>query len=122
MASSVKIAQNDTDIARCFAVMKQLRPHLKDEAAFAARARRQMAQENWGLIYVEDGGTVAAVSGFRIQECLATGKTLYVDDLVTDESRRGRGFGEKLLSAMRNEFGGHIESTIPVHKAKDEDQ
>ena len=31
-------------------------------------------------------------------------------------------FGEKLLSAMRKEFGGHIESTIPVHKAKDEDQ
>jgi 6-phosphogluconate dehydrogenase len=37
-------------------------------------------------------------------------------------SRIENSFGEKLLSAMRNEFGGHIESTIPVHKAKDEDQ
>ena len=37
-------------------------------------------------------------------------------------SRIGNSFGEKLLSAMRKEFGGHIESTIPVHKAKDEDQ
>jgi 6-phosphogluconate dehydrogenase len=37
-------------------------------------------------------------------------------------SRIEHSFGEKLLSAMRNEFGGHIESTIPVHKAKDEDQ
>ena len=37
-------------------------------------------------------------------------------------SRSGNTFGEKLLSAMRKEFGGHIESTIPVHKAKDEDQ
>ncbi len=37
-------------------------------------------------------------------------------------SRSGNSFGEKLLSAMRKEFGGHIESAIPVHKAKDDDQ
>jgi 6-phosphogluconate dehydrogenase len=37
-------------------------------------------------------------------------------------SRSGNTFGEKLLSAMRKEFGGHIESTMPVHKAKDEDK
>ena len=37
-------------------------------------------------------------------------------------SRIENSFGEKLLSAMRKEFGGHIESTIPVHKARDEDQ
>jgi 6-phosphogluconate dehydrogenase len=37
-------------------------------------------------------------------------------------SRSDNTFGEKLLSAMRKEFGGHIESTIPVHKAKDEDK
>ena len=37
-------------------------------------------------------------------------------------SRADNTFGEKLLSAMRKEFGGHIESTIPVHKARDEDK
>jgi len=37
-------------------------------------------------------------------------------------SRSDNTFGEKMLSAMRKEFGGHIESTIPVHKAKDEDK
>jgi 6-phosphogluconate dehydrogenase len=37
-------------------------------------------------------------------------------------SRSENTFGEKLLSAMRKEFGGHIESTIPVHKAKDDDK
>jgi 6-phosphogluconate dehydrogenase len=37
-------------------------------------------------------------------------------------SRIAHSFGEKLLSAMRNEFGGHIESIPPVHKAKDEDR
>jgi 6-phosphogluconate dehydrogenase len=37
-------------------------------------------------------------------------------------SRSGNTFGEKLLSAMRNEFGGHVESLVHVHKAKDDDQ
>jgi 6-phosphogluconate dehydrogenase len=42
-------------------------------------------------------------------------------------SRSGNTFGEKLLSAMRNEFGGHVESHPPpsgkpVGKAKSESQ
>jgi len=37
-------------------------------------------------------------------------------------SRIEHSFGEKLLSAMRNEFGGHVESITPAHKAKDEDK
>jgi GNAT superfamily N-acetyltransferase len=94
---TVRIAQSDADIARCFAVMRQLRPHLKDVAAFVARARRQMAQERWRLAYVEEDGAVAAVAGFRLLECLHSGRTLYVDDLVTAEDRRGRGHGERLM-------------------------
>ena len=87
--SQVKSAVTDADIARCFAVMQQLRPHLKDQAQFIARAKHQMAQESWRLIYVEDqAGAPAAVSGFRILECLSSGKTLYVDDLVTAEDQR----------------------------------
>ena len=35
-------------------------------------------------------------------------------------SRIDHSFGEKLLSAMRNEFGGHVESKPPAHKAKDD--
>jgi 6-phosphogluconate dehydrogenase len=37
-------------------------------------------------------------------------------------SRIAHSFGEKILSAMRNEFGGHVESVTPAHKAKDEDK
>jgi 6-phosphogluconate dehydrogenase len=37
-------------------------------------------------------------------------------------SRSDNTFGEKLLSAMRKEFGGHIESVVPAHKAKDDDK
>ena len=37
-------------------------------------------------------------------------------------SRIEHSFGEKLLSAMRNEFGGHVESLVAAHKAKDDDR
>jgi 6-phosphogluconate dehydrogenase len=37
-------------------------------------------------------------------------------------SRSENTFGEKLLSAMRKEFGGHVESVVPAHKAKDDDK
>lgn len=97
---TVRTAETDADIARCFAVMRQLRPHLTDEAEFTARVRRQMARERWRLVFVEEDGVVAAVAGFRILECLHSGRTLYVDDLVTAEDRRGRGHGERLMAYM----------------------
>jgi len=77
--------------------MRQLRPHFEQEDAFIGQVRRQMAQERWRLAFVEDGDEVAAVAGFRLLECLATGKTLYVDDLVTSEDRRSQGHGENLM-------------------------
>jgi GNAT superfamily N-acetyltransferase len=94
--SAVSLATSDADIRRCAGVMQQLRPAIGEEE-FLARARRQQAEEKWRLAYLEDGGEVVAVSGFRILDCMATGKTLYVDDLVTREDRRSRGHGETML-------------------------
>jgi 6-phosphogluconate dehydrogenase len=37
-------------------------------------------------------------------------------------SRSDNTFGEKMLSAMRKQFGGHLESIVPSHKAKDPDK
>ena len=56
-----------------------------------------MAQERWRLAFVEDEDDIVAVAGFRLLECLSTGKTLYVDDLVTSEDRRSKGHGESLM-------------------------
>ena len=99
--SAVQLATTDADIARCFDVMQQLRPHLT-QSGFLAQAKRQQQNENWHLAYVEDGGTVAAVAGFRFLECLFSGRTLYVDDLVTSEDQRSKGLGEMLLTWLEN--------------------
>ena len=92
----IALAETDADIARCFAVMVQLRPHLL-EKDFVARVRR-MQRDNFHLAYVEDAGLVCAVAGYRYQDKLFSGKNLYVDDLVTDSRQRSKGHGKALLT------------------------
>jgi GNAT superfamily N-acetyltransferase len=121
----VKLATADSDIARVYPVMKELRPHIKTESEFLARVHRQQAQSNWCLIYVEDTGAPVAAAGFRISEWLAWGKALYVDDLICLESHRGKGFAEALMRWME-EFARaegceqfHLDSgtfRLPAHR------
>lgn len=89
------IATTDIDIRRCFPVMVNLRPHLL-EIEFVRRIR---LQESYGyrLAYVEHDGIVCAVAGFRVSENLASGRFMYVDDLVTREGDRGQGYGKALI-------------------------
>lgn len=93
--SDIALASTDADLAACFPVIAQLRPHLT-QAEFVARMRRQQAQ-GFQLVALRAHGVVAAVAGFRVLENLAWGRFLYVDDLVTDEARRSQGHGEALM-------------------------
>lgn len=98
----VKLAETDTDIRRCFPVMQQLRPHLTSADELAERARLQMAQSGWRLAYTEQDTEVAACAGFRVHDWLASGRILYVDDLVTDSTRRSSGHGKALLDWLKD--------------------
>jgi GNAT superfamily N-acetyltransferase len=94
--TTIRLASTDAEIARCFPVMQQLRPHLRPEG-FVARVHAMQA-EGFALAFLEDdAGAVRAVGGFRVQDMLAHGRTLYVDDLVTDAGSRSLGFGRQLL-------------------------
>jgi GNAT superfamily N-acetyltransferase len=91
-----RFAESDSDIARCFPVMVQLRPNLV-AGEFLARIRRKEA-EGYRLAFAEDGtGTVRSVAGFRVMDRLHLGRVLYVDDLVTDAAARSRGHGDGLF-------------------------
>jgi GNAT superfamily N-acetyltransferase len=96
MNTRISLAESDTDIARCFPVTAQLRPHLL-EADFVARVRR-MQREGFHLAFLESDGVVRAVAGYRFQDKLFSGLNLYVDDLVTDAAERSRGHGRALLA------------------------
>jgi hypothetical protein len=72
---TIRLAETDLDIARCFPVMQQLRPHL-DAGGFVVRVRR-MQGEGFALAFLEDeAAVVRAVSGFRIRDMLAHGRTM----------------------------------------------
>jgi GNAT superfamily N-acetyltransferase len=91
------IATTMQEIADCFPVMHELRPHL-DRESFIDRVQRQQQHYNYQLIYVQIERSIPAVAGFRISESLAWGKFLYVDDLVTSLDRRSQGYGAKLFA------------------------
>jgi GNAT superfamily N-acetyltransferase len=91
------IAHADTSecIARCYPVMAQLRPHLV-EGEFVQRVQRQQAQ-GYLLAYLESGGAIRALAGYRLSENLAWGRFCYIDDLVTDDASRSQSFGRTLF-------------------------
>ena len=93
--TTIKLAETDEEIARCFPVMHQLRDHLTEEN-FLPQIRR-MQTEGYHLAYLEDAGEVKALGGFRIFEMLARGRFMYVDDLVTNAADRSKGYGDAML-------------------------
>jgi GNAT superfamily N-acetyltransferase len=105
-ARTIQIAVTPAEIERCFPVMSQLRP-LLIEAEFVAQIQAQQA-EGYQLASLEHDGRVVSVAGFRVQHMLSSGKTFYVDDLVTDSAARSQGHGEAMIQwliALAREAG-----------------
>lgn len=91
----IALAETEEQFLRCYPVMAELRPHLT-EAQFLAAVQRQQ-REGYQLLFLEEAGDVRALAGFRLQEMLAHGRFLCVDDLVTAATQRSRGYGEALI-------------------------
>jgi GNAT superfamily N-acetyltransferase len=103
---TIQIATIPEEINRCFAVMNQLRPLLV-AGEFVARVQAQQA-EGYQLAFLEYEGAIVSLAGFRIQNMLSSGKTFYVDDLVTDAAARSQGHGEAMIQwliALAREAG-----------------
>ncbi|MEO7598839.1 MAG: GNAT family N-acetyltransferase [Opitutus sp.] len=93
---TLSLADSDADIARCFAVMVQLRSKLI-ENEFVGRVRAMQAQTYQLAFAADTEGVVRSVAGFRSMDMLYSGRTVYVDDLVTDAASRSHGYGDQLI-------------------------
>jgi GNAT superfamily N-acetyltransferase len=96
----------EAEIAACYTLMRQLRPHLSSPEEFIERWRRQAADGYRILaLWTEQGpkSGPCALAGYRITENLIHGKFLYVDDLIADQSERSRGYGARLLAKLKEE-------------------
>ena len=106
----IGIAETAQELRHCFPVMRDLRTQITDEESFIERVLRQQKQ-GYQLAFLESEGDVRAVAGYRFLESLFSGKNLYVDDLVTRDADRSRGFGGQLLDWLIEQArAGNCES------------
>jgi GNAT superfamily N-acetyltransferase len=87
-------------LARAESVHRQLRPHLPTDYAKRMAEIFSTGVEMWVAV---EGDAVFGVAIFRIIENTHAGKKLYVDDLVTDETKRSIGVGKLLLDGLTEE-------------------
>jgi len=92
-------AHGPDELRACFPVIFQLRPRLKDAETWIERASG-MATDGYRVLAAWEGNRVLAIAGYRIMENLIHDHFLYVDDLVTDESARGKKLGAALLTEL----------------------
>ena len=114
-------ADTDAEIQSCYDVMAELRPHIAREQFLPLI--RSMQAGGFRLACIRFEGRVVAVAGYRVSTSLFMGYNLYVDDLVTAESERSKGYGRELLAWLRNLAvemgckGFHLDSGVQRKRA-----
>lgn len=83
-------------LARAERVHRQLRPHLPAE--YAAKMAGVLKDARMALAV--DGDNVLGLAVYRWHENTYDGLKFYIDDLVTDETRRSEGVGHALISHL----------------------
>jgi GNAT superfamily N-acetyltransferase len=118
---TIRKANSIGALKAAFPVMRELRKHLDLDGFLAAVA--VMRKEGYELVTLWDGDQVRAVAGYRLMTNLVVGRTLYVDDLVTTEGVRDKGYGKLLFAWLYREAKRlqcemlHLDSGVHRHAA-----
>jgi hypothetical protein len=107
----LKHAKTDEEVMACFDVMCELRPNLTSAATFLEQVK-SMTKYGYRLLAALENGTPVALAGYRENEMLIYGNFIYVDDLITSESQRGKKLGEKLLTYIFEDAKAHHYSKV----------
>ncbi|MCH8620366.1 GNAT family N-acetyltransferase [Undibacterium sp. TS12] len=101
---------DEAGLRAIFPLMQQLRPHLADADEFIQRWQRQRldAYRIVALYADEEADSEPlALAGYRIQENLVHGRFLYLDDLVSDQTSRSKGYGQYLMDYLHKQASLH---------------
>jgi GNAT superfamily N-acetyltransferase len=93
----VRIA-GEKDIEKLVPVIRELHKH-KTDPQLRKMLGKQM-KDRFQVIYIGYEKKVFAMAGFRTMKVRFSGKTLYVDDLITLPDHRRKGYGDALLRWM----------------------
>lgn len=109
----IKELQTQKEILQAFPVVKQLRTHL-DEETYLDLVKDAQEKEAYRMFALYDNGEIVAVVGFQPMITLYYGKFIWVCDLVTDSTKRSKGYGEKLLSHVHEWAKTHHYETVAL--------
>lgn len=97
----IKEAKEKEDFLRCWDVVRELRPHLDPDQYLTLML--YMIDEGYKMIYIEEGGKPVSFCGYRRTTMLHRGRSVYIDDLCTLPSVRGKGYARALLEYVIDE-------------------
>ena len=104
---NIKSLKTHDEIAQSFDAFLELRPHLRSKEVFVTQVMEQY-KEGYEIIAAYEQDEVVACIGFRFLTTLARGKILYIDDLITKEKTRGKGYGKILLDHVMQIASEHL--------------
>lgn len=94
-----ELGTGDTDVETVYPVIHELRDQLS-LGTFSVRYRGMYQRDGYRIAALFVGQECRAAAGYRWILNLAHGRSLYLDDLVTGEKWRSRGYGAALLGYL----------------------
>lgn len=101
-AHEIRTLGGEDELRAVWPLVSQLRPEF-DEDRFLVQIQRQIAQGCRATVLYDAEGAPRAFACWRVLEMLAVGLHVYVDDLVTDQTVRSRGYGKAMLDWLKAE-------------------
>jgi ribosomal protein S18 acetylase RimI-like enzyme len=98
----VQLFRTGPEIQQCWEVACLLRPHL-DKNNWLYIVSEMMQNEKYCIAGIMDNGKVVAFAGYRRMTSLHSGNIIYIDDLCTLGSYRGKGLASHLLRHVEDE-------------------
>jgi GNAT superfamily N-acetyltransferase len=89
----------DEDVDAIFPIINQLRDHL-DKETFKERYLSLYEGANYRIVALVVDEDIRGAAGFRWIENLYIGSSLYIDDLVTADAWRSKGYGGMLVKHL----------------------
>ena len=84
------------ELKQAFPVVRQLRPHLNEDEYIETAGI--MISNGYQIFCVFEDSEIVSYAGIAVLTNLYYGKHIWVYELVTDETKRGKGYGNLLLS------------------------
>lgn len=95
----IELGTTNEEIEAVWPIISQLRDHLEFEQ-FRERYLSIYEGANYRIVTVQVDGDIRGAAGFRWYENLYCGDSLYIDDLVTADAWRSKGYGRVLVKYL----------------------